>query len=399
MTFLFINTLYYPQHLGGAEVSVQLLCEALYRSGHKVYVISLAKHNKVSRLNGVITIYLATRNLYPVTEAAGKRKWQRIVWHLIDAWNTDYFFVVRHLLKRIRPDIVNTNNLQGFSLFTWYALKIRKVPLIHTLRDYYILCDRTTLYRNNHQCDHLCASCQLTFRIKRHFCHLPAAYIGISRHILSRHEKYYVPAPYKISAVIPNIVIPPPVKEQREIAIDKNDIKIGFIGRITPEKGVDFLMSEMSRLQGTNYTLILAGAYDEKYKIELEQQYPLRGKCEWIGNTEAATFYNKVDVVVMPAAWEEPFGRVPVEALSYNRPVCIAAKAGLLDLYREECMWQFQMLQGSLTAIMEAMLRQTVNIIEKSRQCSRFLEEYSEMAVTTRFLAMAAEVIKKERHG
>lgn len=391
MTLLFVNTLYYPNHLGGAEVSVQLLCEALRKRGHRVYVLSQGNKRNVTRHNGVITIYLPFKNIYPVTRPAASN-WLKAFWHVIDTFNFGYYFKVRRLIRRIQPEVVNTNNMQGFSLMTWKALAGKQHALLHTMRDYYILCHRTTLYKNGCQCGQLCMSCSVSFAIKKRYCDVPDAYIGISTHIVNRHLQYGVGTD-KTSAVLPNIVAPAYVQNDNRVP-EADNIQIGFIGRLTPEKGILFLFEEMSRLKQGNYTLVLAGAYDADYRRMLLLKHPLKGKVVFMGKADAAEFYRAVDVVVVPSAWEEPFGRVAVEALAYHKPVCVAARGGLTDLYEPECMWQFYMRSGSLTGVLENILLHPECIAQKAAQCSRFLYKYSGETIASQFMAIVQETIK-----
>lgn len=395
MTLLFVNTLYHPDQMGGAEVSVQLLCEALYRKGHKVFVLSLGKENRVKRLNGVVTISLVTRNLYPVT-LRKKVPWQQVAWHLIDTFNLSYYFTIRRLLKRIHPHLINTNNLQGFSLFAWKAMKDRHVPLLHTLRDYYILCHRNTLYKDGCQCGQLCMSCSAAFMVKKRLCDLPDGFIGISQHIINRHRQYHL-GDDRPFWTLPNIQ--PAVKKSADFsAVDADNIRIGFLGRVTAEKGVPFLLDEMSRLKERNYTLLLAGEYDEQFKKKLELQYPLKGRLVFAGVIAPAAFFSRVDMVVMPSAWEEPFGRVVIEALAYNKPVCVAERGGLVDLFEQDCMWQFQMRSGSLTPVLTGILQHPEVIEQKARECYRFLSKYSEEHIAELFGNIAMKMINKKRH-
>lgn len=386
MTILFINTLYTPHHMGGAEISVQLLSEALVKKGHRVYVISLGKKQQVKRIDGVVSIYLKSRNIYSLLNTGQKAAWKRMLWHAIDTCNPYYYFQLKNIIRRIQPHVANTNNLQGFSLFTWKVLRKLKVPVIHTMRDYYILCHRTTLFKDGCNCDKLCFACQASFNVKKGFTILPDAYIGISRFIMAKHHELGV-ALNKPGFIVPNIVALPPSVPQRQY--DGRNVKIGFIGRITTEKGIDYLFSELQKLSLSNYTLLLAGAYEEEYRSRLSQLYQPAGDIVFMGKTDAATFYNSVDMVIVPSAWWEPFGRVAIESMAWNKPVCIAAQGGLSDLYEPECMWQFQMQAGSLAGVLEEVLRQPAVLSHKAAACNRFITKYSADVVTEQFLHIA----------
>lgn len=387
MTVLFINTLYTPHHMGGAEVSVQLLSEALVKKGHRVYVISLGNKRQVKRVNGVVVIYLRSKNIYSLLSAGKKPTWKRMLWHAIDTCNPHYYYQLKNIIRRIKPDVVNTNNLQGFSVFTWKVLRRLNLPVIHTMRDYYILCHRTTLFKDGCNCDKLCFACQTSFNVKKGFTDLPDAYIGISHFIMTKHHELGV-ALDKPGYIVPNIVELPTAPPQKQY--DANHIRIGFMGRVTVEKGIDYLFSELHRLPLSNYTLVLAGVYDEAYKKELLQTYQPAGEIIFLGKTDAGSFYSSVDLVVIPSVWWEPFGRVAIEAMAWNKPLCIAAQAGLLDLYEPECMWQFQMQQGSLAGVLEAILRRPEVLVEKAAACGRFTTKYTANVVTEQFLHIAA---------
>lgn len=45
-----------------------------------------------------------------------------------------------------QPDIVNTNNLSGFSVAVWGVVNAMGITLVHTSRDYYLMHPNTTMY-------------------------------------------------------------------------------------------------------------------------------------------------------------------------------------------------------------------------------------------------------------
>ena len=100
---------------------------------------------------------------------------------------------------------------------------------------------------------------------------------------------------------------------------------VGFAGRLTPEKGVEDLVSA-------------AGMLDGRTRLLLVGDGPLRGALEsaatpsctievrtGVGHGEMPDAYAEMDVLVLPSRtterWAEQFGRVLVEALSCGVPV------------------------------------------------------------------------------
>lgn len=167
MRILFVNTLYAPFQVGGAEVSVRTMAEELAAAGNIVYVLTLGYTSSVKRLNGVIVIAIKTMNLYHIEHSAGKNKLAKLIWHLLDSCNPFYKRTVGRLLDKIKPDVVNTNNIQGFSPYLWKTIKARDIKLVHTMRDYYLMCHTTTMYTKCGDCQQLCKACKLTYTIKK----------------------------------------------------------------------------------------------------------------------------------------------------------------------------------------------------------------------------------------
>lgn len=66
MKLLIINTLYYPNIIGGAEQSVQLLAEAICHWGHEVVVVCTSPNpgRTIKFINSVKVYYLGLKNLY-----------------------------------------------------------------------------------------------------------------------------------------------------------------------------------------------------------------------------------------------------------------------------------------------------------------------------------------------
>jgi len=64
MKILLFNSLYYPNVIGGAELSTQLLAERLKLKGIEPVVVCTADKNRTDFVNGVKVYYLRMPNLY-----------------------------------------------------------------------------------------------------------------------------------------------------------------------------------------------------------------------------------------------------------------------------------------------------------------------------------------------
>lgn len=97
--------------------------------------------------------------------------------------------------------------------------------------------------------------------------------------------------------------------------------KIGYLGRLTEEKGILNLLEAYKILtkSGHNVELILAGA--GSLVPEIERLSGIDSRIKFLGvlkHNEAHHFYQKIDIFVLPSLtkpfWMEQFGRVLVEA-------------------------------------------------------------------------------------
>jgi len=50
------------------------------------------------------------------------------------------------ILDKEKPDVVHTNNITGFSIAIWHEVHKRNFRLVHTLRDYYLLCPKNSMF-------------------------------------------------------------------------------------------------------------------------------------------------------------------------------------------------------------------------------------------------------------
>ena len=329
MNILLINTLYYPEHIGGAELSVQALAEGLSQN-HNVIVLTLNElKDKIYTLNGVKIYSLKIRNKYwPYDKNKSISKWQKLAWHYNDIDNHLYDKVLTNTLADEKPDLIHTHNLSGFSPRIFSLFKT--IPLVHTLRDYYLMCPSSTMYKNDKKCGGLCRSCRVFSKPKRGLSKSVNYVVGISDYILQKHKDFgYFEG-------LPSSVVYNGIDSNRSLRVEllqKRELHtFGFIGRLSHEKGVDLLLESFKLLQQhiNVIKLVIAGSGDLEYVNYLKEK--AGDNVLFLGHVDSVDFYKKVDVVVVPSLWEEPFGRVVVEAQLNNCLVLGARNGGIIEL-------------------------------------------------------------------
>lgn len=354
MKILLINTFYFPKFVGGAEISVQILAEGLVDKGHEVYVLCFGPEESVYKVNGVVVISILQKNIYSTYFVKERSKFQKTIHHLIDSINPFYGITLANILAKIRPDVVHTNNIQGFSPMIWPVIKFLKYPVIHTIRDYYLLCYKNNMYNNNCVCEKLCADCNATHHVKKLFFQFPDSIIGISDFVLSKHDKLF---PAKTSkGVIYN-----GVKFNSKLVATLDDkpkdrkLTFGYLGRVSPDKGAGYLVDELlacSARTRKSVSVIMAGNGEPDYVngLKLLTEHL---DVQFVGVVKAHEFFKLIDVLIVPSLWMEPFGRTVIEALAAGVPVCIAESGGLTELHNEKCTWLFKTDVHALTALIE----------------------------------------------
>ncbi len=116
-----------------------------------------------------------------------------------------------------------------------------------------------------------------------------------------------------------------PTKRQRT---DDQEIVIGFVGRLRPEKNVRFLgeiEAELKKSNVENYTFVIVGEGGERVWLENNlQNKHLTGE---IFGEELARTYADMDLFVFPSQ-TDAFGNVVLEAMSSGVPAVVMQEGG-----------------------------------------------------------------------
>ena len=328
MKILIINSLYSPFAVGGAEVSVKILAEELVNKGHEVIVAATRPScfENVKTINQVKVYYLKLKNLYwPYSKECNP--YLRLIWIGLDLINPFMALQLKQIIKVEKPNIIHTNNLSGFSVLAWMVARKNNIPLIHTLRDYYLLCHLTTMFRKGKNCKKQCLHCQIFSKIKKNLSNLPNSVVGISDFILKHHlnQGYFSKVPNK------NVIYNPCDRfALSSHKLNDKNIHFGFLGRITKAKGIERLLESILEVNYENLILHIGGKGNPEYINYLKKAFPIN--AIYHGYVEKSEFLNMVDFLVIPSVWNEPSGRIILEAYSYGVPVIGSNTGGIPEI-------------------------------------------------------------------
>lgn len=121
----------------------------------------------------------------------------------------------------------------------------------------------------------------------------------------------------------------------------KNTIKIGFIGRYSPQKGFDVLLESLNLISSSDqkFELVVAGfslddvSDEDRIKVARLNNVIFLGQLD---KTALSRFYQSIDVVVLPSLYGEGVPNVILEALYFNKYVIGTNVGDVADLLSDE---------------------------------------------------------------
>ncbi len=391
MKIAILNSFYYPDEPGGAERSVRSLSEGLAADGEEVVVICLGRQRETEKINGVRVERFSIRNFYlpdanSIEQPSARSKF---FWHLFDSANYIAAADIRRFLASYMPHVLHTNNLSGFSTAVWSAAKSLSIPIVHTTRDFYLLCPRATMRKGDRACAGQCRACAILSSPRLAMSKNVDHVVGISQFILDRHlmRGYFENS---VQSVVHNS-FDSVLNEDRPSG---GEIVIGFIGRLVPEKGLDLIIDAMPELLSSSprpLRLLVAGEGRDDYVRKLTAKAD-GCSVEFVGRQDPNSFFQRIDFTVVPSVWDEPLGRVVIESIAYGRPVVVTPVGGIPELiepgFAEIC------TDVSRGALVESVLRMIGRIEREGssmRICARLAaSKYTSRAIAGRYMGVYA---------
>lgn len=317
---LIINTYYYPNNIGGAESVVQRLAEELMKKGYDVAVYSSDAKEKIHKeqINGVL-VYRGIKARY-VRQPAHNGKNPLSIKIKNNINHRMNVFIKKELdfvISDFKPDIIHTHNLYGFSTQVWRYCKLKNIPIVHTIHDYWLL------------------SPSIYFWGKRNSAY-PDYITAPSKFVINKFEgkNYFKCKKYK---VIPNGVEinVSQIKNIVNNKLNRNNKKIKFlyVGQLGEIKGIDILLETFSNWKNKNVELDICGQGNlDDLVLQYSKQDARIHFWGQVSKEELDEIYDASDVLVAPSVWDEPFGMVAIEAYQHGLVVIAGKRGGLIDI-------------------------------------------------------------------
>jgi glycosyltransferase involved in cell wall biosynthesis len=310
-TVLFLNNWYEPLGQAGPAWNTRILAEAWQQGGDRAVVVSRGATPQFVQevLNGVTVYRLPLRS---------QGQQQRV---LLD-----------RIIGAEQPDIVQTCWLGDLSWpMVAESIAHHRLRWVHLVQEYGLLCRIGTMFASGANCLDICAACQAQVTSARAWTASIDAVVGLSRFTLDKHLQHGLFANAQPCQVIYNAQPrqqPPPRFAPRA----SRRLRLGFLGRVVPEKGVEVLLREITGLPDQNeIEVTIAGACPPGYQRHLRAICPVT-PLVFLGFVPQAQFFTRVDLCVVPSIWHDPLTRVVAESYSYGVPVLASNRGGIPEI-------------------------------------------------------------------
>ncbi|CAM2176899.1 hypothetical protein WI41_20415 [Burkholderia latens] len=326
-----------PNVVGGAEIVVRDLAVALRDRGHDVSILTLsdARTSKRRVFDGLPVNAMPNLNVYNQF-APGPRHWLgKALFAAVDIFNPLVFLCAWRELKSLGAEVLCTNNIKGIGPAIWLAARVLRIPVVHVMHDYWLICPASTRFANGRACDGACGACRRLSAPKARLSRMVGHAVAVSDFVMARHrEQRFFPG--AMQTVIRNPVAPIGAGHATEPARPRTPFRVGFIGRIDATKGIrEFFASVAyaSRIAPA-IEVHVAGRDPDGMLPALMREYPGLSVVAH-GFVSAPDFYRSVDLVAVTSMWDEPFGVVAIEPWAFFKPTVAFASGGLTEVFAE----------------------------------------------------------------
>ncbi len=328
MRILMVSNLWPPEVVGGAEQYASALSLRLRAAGHQVDVLTLG-------VAGPDVVRAVKPWPYPIQQAPEQPAARRLLFHAIDMYNPRAGRALDSVLDELAPDVVHTHAVQGLSSLALTRPARRGVAHVHTLHDYWLLCQRNSMvHRDGRRCEPRCRSCVGISWLRNESVGRapPEVVLAVSQAIAREHEQ--------LSWIVPRLrVVYNPVEvvagSRAAPRSGGRPLTFGYLGRLGPDKGVGTLLDAFARAAIPGARLVVAGR--GPLEAEVRAAGPPVVAAGWVAEDRKESLLADLDCLVVPSQWKDPAPVVVNEARGRGIPVIGASIGGIPELIAAQC--------------------------------------------------------------
>jgi glycosyltransferase involved in cell wall biosynthesis len=331
---LFACAAFPPNGKGGGPVSSFLFARGLASRGHTIRVVTVGDEHSIWEVDGIEVRQIPSQNIYWNYWKENKI-YEKIIWHTLENFNPIAYFSMKREISNFLPDVLVTVSCENINVASWLAAHTSRVPTVHLIQSYFLLCWRGSMFQHGKNCDDWCSNCRATSIGKRFMTRYVDWVVANSNATLQEHiSKGLFPRAGK--KVIRDPVQMPSFAPSSTAS--RQGLSVGFLGAFDRVKGLETLAAVAKRLiDHPQIRFVIAGnGRDEDYDKLVRQSFP-SANTTFLGWVDPAELFRQIDILAVPSLWREPYGRITIEARSYGVPAIVARSGGLAENISHEC--------------------------------------------------------------
>ena len=349
MKVLYISRRFYPEVIGGGQISGLYIAKAVKQQGNDVQVITFSNEAKTHNIEGIKinALKIPTLNLFP----------------RLSNMEFMYFQMAKlssPIIEKYDPDIIHLLNFETIPLAAIYYKKRFKKKIVATVNGPLFGCFTQSAidYKGD-----TCIHCRV---LKRYKCSIDkwgrfkgSLYYLYSLYYMKMLKKSYeyVDKFFAVSnAMVPLLtnmdvnskkvrVVHNPIEIKKKVKTSlkkrlgiKGRRVILYAGRLNETKGIQYGIVSLRDIG--NVVFLVVGHKRDYYTklVELAKMNGVEKKVLFVGYVDKgqmAEYYSIADVALLPGEFYEPFSRFLLESCSYGVPMIASDRGGNRDIVKD----------------------------------------------------------------
>jgi glycosyltransferase involved in cell wall biosynthesis len=311
------------------------------------------------------------------------------------------------LLDAHRPDVLHLHN--PFPLISWSVVGLahsRGIPVVQTLHNHRHSCMRGSYFRDGHPC-RLCEGRATPWPAVVHGCYRDSRLQSVPMAVAfraHRADQRAVDRYIALTQLVADSILASGLVRPDQVVVRPNAVSdpgpptapgqgLLFVGRLTPDKGVDLLVDAWiaaDRPLGS-LTLVGEGPLHVRLAARAGDGLTVRGRLDPDGVADAM---RAAAAVVVPSTSPEALPLVVLEAFAHGRPVLATSGGGLAATVTPDVGLLAAPTVGALSAALAALPGSDLAALGRTAR-ARYLADYAPEVVMAAQLQIYRDVLSR----